>query len=29
VDALTGGASQATMLDYTLGPVVLTGVAMP
>jgi glucan 1,4-alpha-glucosidase len=29
IDVLTGAASQATMLDYTLGPVVLSGVAMP
>jgi hypothetical protein len=29
VDVLTGGASQATMLDYTIGPVALSGVSMP
>ena len=29
VDVLTGAASQATMLDYTAGPVVLTGVTLP
>ena len=29
VDVLAGPANQATMLDYTLGPVVLTGVTLP
>ncbi|HXV34315.1 MAG TPA: glucodextranase DOMON-like domain-containing protein [Gaiellaceae bacterium] len=29
VDVLAGAANQATMLDYTLGPVVLTGVELP
>ena len=30
IDVITGpGADQATMLDYTLGPVVLTGVSLP
>ena len=30
VDVVTApGVQQSTMLDYTLGPVVLTGVALP
>jgi glucan 1,4-alpha-glucosidase len=29
IDVVTGAASQSTMLDYTLGPVVLTGVTLP
>ena len=29
MDVVSGAASQATMLDYTIGPVVFSGVTLP